>query len=49
MYRKNAWLKYDQKQVKEVIKTAEGYNAYLSYSKTELLAVRYASKSLDAK
>ncbi len=49
MYRKNAWLKYDQKQVKEVMKFAEGYKDFLSFSKTERLAVRYASKLLDAK
>ena len=44
MYRKNAWLKYDQKQVKEVMKFAEGYKEFLSFGKTERLV---AKESID--
>ncbi len=39
MYRKNAWLKYNQKEQKEVMAFAEGYKKFLSKSKTERLAV----------
>ena len=49
MYRKNAWLKYDAKQTKEVMKFAEGYKAFLSESKTERLAVIEAKKLLKDK
>ena len=48
MYRKNAWLKYNQKEVKEVMKFADGYKAFLSASKTERLAVKEAVKLLQA-
>ena len=48
MYRKNAWLKYNQKEVKEVMKFAEGYKAFLSKSKTERLAVRESQALLEA-
>lgn len=47
MYRKNAWLKYNQKQEKEVMKFAEGYKDFLSESKTERLAVKEATALLD--
>ena len=40
MYRKNAWLKYNQKEQKEVMNFAEGYKRFLSKSKTERLAVK---------
>ena len=40
MYRKNAWLKYSQKEQKEVMNFAEGYKRFLSKSKTERLAVK---------
>ena len=47
MYRENAWLKYNQKEVKEVMKFADGYKSFLSISKTERLAVKEATKLLD--
>ena len=40
MYRKNAWLKYNPKEQKEVMNFAEGYKRFLSKSKTERLAVK---------
>ena len=48
MYRKNAWLKYDTKEQKEVMKFAEGYKEFLTISKTERLAVIEAKKLLNA-
>ena len=48
MYRENAWLKYNQKQVKEVMKFSEGYKEFLSKSKTERLAVKEATALLNA-
>ena len=47
MYRENAWLKYDQKEVKEVMKFAEGYKDFLSISKTERLAVKESIRLLE--
>lgn len=47
MYRKNAWLKYNQKQREEVMKFSEGYKDFLSNSKTERLAVKNARALLD--
>ena len=47
MYRKNAWLKYNQKEEKEVMKFAEGYKDFLSKSKTERLAVNEATALLN--
>ncbi len=47
MYRKNAWLKYNQKELKEVMKFAEGYKDFLSLSKTERLAVIESIKLLE--
>ena len=48
MYRKNAWLKYSKKEVKEVMKFADGYKEFLSNSKTERLAVKEATALLNA-
>ncbi len=48
MYRENAWLKYNQKEVKEVMKFSDGYKEFLSKSKTERLAVQEAKALLDA-
>ena len=42
MYRKNAWEKYDEAQLNEVMSFNEGYKDYLSASKTERLAVKNA-------
>ena len=48
MYRENAWLKYDQKEFKNVMKFADGYKEFLSISKTERLATKEAVKQLEA-
>ena len=42
MYRKNAWEKYDEAQLNDVMSFNEGYKDYLSASKTERLAVKNA-------
>ena len=46
MYRKNAWLKYENK--KEVMDFAEGYKKFISVAKGERLAVKEAEKLLKA-
>ena len=46
MYRKNAWLKYDDK--KAVMDFAEGYKSFISTAKSERLAVKEAEKLLKA-
>ena len=46
MYRKNAWLKYENK--KEVMDFAEGYKKFISVAKNERIAVREAEKLLKA-
>ena len=46
MYRKNAWLKYDDK--KPVMDFAEGYKSFISTAKSERLAVIEAEKLLKA-
>ena len=38
MYRENAWLKYDAKQVKEVMKFSEGYKEFITFNFTWTLA-----------
>ena len=48
MYRKNAWHKYDAKQVKEVMKFSEGYKEFLSFGKTERLVVKESVELLKA-
>ena len=48
MYRENAWLKYDQKELKNVMEFADGYKEFLSISKTERLATKEAVKQLEA-
>ena len=48
MYRKNAWHKYDAKQVKEVMKFSEGYKEFLSFGKTERLVVKESIELLKA-
>ena len=47
MYRKNAWLKYNQKEQKEVMNFAEGYKKFISKSKTERLAVKESVALLE--
>ena len=47
MYRKNAWLKYNQKEQKEVMSFSEGYKKFLSKSKTERLAVKEGMALLE--
>ena len=44
MYRKNAWLKYQNKQ--EVMDFAEGYKAFISLCKSERLATKEAERLL---
>ena len=46
MYRKNAWLKYDDK--KPVMDFAEGYKSFISLAKSERLAVVESEKLLKA-
>jgi len=46
MYRKNAWEKYNEKQIKEVMKFAEDYKDFISYAKTERLATSRAVEIL---
>ena len=46
MYRKNAWLKYG-KDTKPVMDFAKDYEDFLSFSKTERLAVKEIIKILD--
>ncbi len=46
MYRKNAWLKYNDK--KPVMDFAEGYKSFISTAKSERLAVIEAEKLLKA-
>ncbi len=46
MYRKNAWLKYDDK--KPVMDFAEGYKSFISVAKSERLAVAESEKLLKA-
>ena len=47
MYHKNAWLKYDKKQTKEVMKFAEGYKDFISYGKTERLVTKESIELLE--
>ena len=46
MYRKNAWLKYQNRE--KVMNFAEGYKDFISVAKSERLAVREAEKLLKA-
>lgn len=39
MYKKNAWEKYQERQMDELMKFADEYKAFLSYGKTERLVV----------
>lgn len=48
MYRENAWLKYDAKQVKEVMKFSEGYKEFITFGKTERLVVKETVELLKA-
>ena len=47
MYRENAWLKYDAKQVKEVMKFSEGYKDFISFGKTERLVTKETIELLN--
>lgn len=42
MYAKNAWLKYNENEIKEVMDFCEGYKDYISKGKTERLCVKEA-------
>ena len=44
MYAKNAWLKYNENEIKEVMDFCEGYKDYISKGKTERLCVKEALK-----
>lgn len=46
MYRKNAWLQYGKKEVKDIYKFAEGYKHYITVGKTERLCVKESIKLL---
>ncbi|MCR5505864.1 MAG: aminopeptidase [Bacilli bacterium] len=48
MYRQNAWLKYNAKEVKEVMKLSEGYKKFISFGKTERLVVKESLELLNA-
>lgn len=47
MYRKNAWLKYENKKV--VMDFAENYKKFITVAKTERLAVKEAVELLEAR
>ena len=47
MYRENAWLKYDQKELKNVMKFADGYKEFLSFGKTERLVTKESVELLE--
>lgn len=47
MYRENAWLKYSQKEMKEVMKFADGYKEFLSIGKTERLVAKESVELLE--
>ena len=49
MYRKNAWEKYDEQGLDNVMSFNEGYKDYLSKSKTERLAVTNSVLLAEAK
>ena len=49
MYRENAWKKYDDNALNEVMSFNEGYKEYLSHSKTERLATSNAVKLAEEK
>ena len=46
MYRKNAWLQYGKKEVKDIYKFAEGYKHFITIGKTERLCVAESIKLL---
>ena len=49
MERKNAWLKYDEAEMKALMEYCEGYRQYLSASKTERESVAEAVKVIETK
>lgn len=49
MYRKNAWKKYSDKQLQQVMKFAEEYKDFLSYGKTERLVASRSIRMLEKK
>ena len=48
MYRENAWLKYDSKKLKEVMKFSEGYKEFITVGKTERLVTKETVALLNA-
>ncbi len=49
MYAKNAWEKYDNEQLQELMKFNEEYKNYISVGKTERICVRESVKLAEAK
>ena len=49
MYAKNAWEKYDEKELKELMKFNDDYISFLSKAKTERESVKESIKLLQAK
>ncbi len=47
MYNKNAWEKYDQDSLNDLMKFNEGYKEFLSYGKTERLCIKKAIDILN--
>ena len=49
MYAKNAWEKYDDKQIEKIMDFNEGYKKFITNGKTERLCVKEAvTKAIDA-
>ena len=48
MYAKNAWEKYNERQIKEMMNFNEGYKDFITKGKTERLCVKEAVKKAMA-
>ena len=49
MYAKNAWEKYDDKQIQKIMDFNEGYKKFITNGKTERLCVKeVVTKAIDA-
>ena len=48
MYAKNAWEKYNETQIKEIMNFNEGYKDFITKGKTERLCVKEAVKKAMA-
>jgi aspartyl aminopeptidase len=49
MYRKNAWEKYNEQQMQDVMSFGEGYKQFISEGKTERLCVKLTVEMAEAK